>query len=71
METTYYNVSVYVIGATKGLQFFLGGPMVGFELSADLLAMMPYIITIVVLLGFVGKAVAPAASGKPYEMDVR
>lgn len=60
-----------LFGATKGLQFFLGGPMVGFELSADLLAMMPYIITIVVLLGFVGKAVAPAASGKPYEMDVR
>jgi len=60
-----------LFGATKGLQIFLGGPMLGLDISVDLLSMLPYVITIVVLLGFVGKAVAPAASGQPYEMDAR
>ena len=29
--------------------------------------MTPYLVTIVVVAGFVGKARAPAADGKPYE----
>jgi len=37
-----------------------------FGINPDLVTALPYVITIVALAGFVGKSVAPAASGKPY-----
>lgn len=33
--------------------------------------MMPYILTIVVLILFVGRSVAPKSDGLPYEKGVR
>jgi len=60
-----------LFGVTKGLQIFLGGPTMGLDISVDLLAMLPYVITLVVLVGFVGKSAAPAASGQPYEKGER
>jgi len=60
-----------LFGVTKGLQIFLGGPKLGLDISVDLLAMLPYVITIIVLVGFVGKSVGPAASGTPYEKGER
>jgi len=58
-----------LFGATNGLKFYLGS--IGVQINGDLLSTMPYVITLLVLVLFVGKAVAPAASGKPYEMDAR
>lgn len=40
-------------------------------IPADFLTMLPYILTILALAGLVGKAVAPAAIGKPYEKGQR
>ena len=37
------------------------------ELPSQFPQMLPYILTIIVLTGAVGRAVAPAADGKPYE----
>lgn len=31
--------------------------------------MIPFILTLAILVGFVGKAVPPAADGVPYEKD--
>ncbi|KXG78877.1 ABC transporter permease [Thermotalea metallivorans] len=60
-----------LFGATTGIQIYLGSPQVGLNISANLLSMIPYVITLVVLMGFVGKAVAPAADGIPYEKGER
>lgn len=38
-----------------------------FELPSQFIQMLPYIITIVVLAGIIGRARPPAAVGKPYE----
>ncbi len=38
-----------------------------FGISKDVLVMLPYILTILVLAGVVGRAVAPAADGQVYE----
>lgn len=56
-----------LFGLATGLRIYLGGSAVGLDVSQNLLSMLPYVITLVVLVGFVGKAVAPAAIGVPYE----
>jgi general nucleoside transport system permease protein len=38
----------------------------GVQVPAQFLGMLPYLLTIVVVAGAVGRAVAPAADGKPY-----
>jgi len=38
----------------------------GISFPVPLLLMLPYAVTIVVLAGFIGRAVAPAADGVPY-----
>ena len=45
----------------EGLEF----PLIG-QISTSLILMLPYILTIIILAGFVGKAEPPAAIGKPY-----
>ncbi|MCT4607350.1 MAG: ABC transporter permease [Marinisporobacter sp.] len=58
-----------LFGAAQGLVVFLGGTAI--EISSQILAMLPYIITLVILVGFVGKSAGPAASGVPYEKGER
>jgi simple sugar transport system permease protein len=38
----------------------------GFEIQVQLLDALPYILTVVILAGFVGKAIPPRAGGEPY-----
>ena len=38
----------------------------GFEVQVQLLDDLPYILTVVILAGFVGKAIPPRAGGEPY-----
>ncbi|NVO06699.1 MAG: ABC transporter permease, partial [Rhodoferax sp.] len=40
-------------------------PVVG-EVPVQFIQALPYVLTVVLLAGFIGKAVAPKASGKPY-----
>jgi len=40
-------------------------PLIG-EVPVQLIQALPYILTVVLLAGFIGKAVAPKAIGEPY-----
>ena len=58
-----------LFGFAQALSIILGGGNI--FVSSDVLAMLPYIITILVLVIFVGRSSAPKASGKPYEKGAR
>lgn len=54
-----------LFGAAQGLSVSLGN--LGIDLNTNLLSMLPYIITLVVLIVFVKGTSGPAASGEPFE----
>jgi ABC-type uncharacterized transport system permease subunit len=43
--------------------------LLAFPIPAEVLLMLPYIITIIVLAGVVGRSRGPAVSGIPYEKE--
>ncbi len=62
------------VGAAGGALLFGFATAVTFQVPQDVvplefLGMLPYILTIVVLVGFGGRAIAPAAIGKPYRKE--
>lgn len=58
-----------LFGAAQALTVILGGG--SFTVPSEILAMLPYIITIIILILFVGRSAAPKASGQPYEKGAR
>ena len=58
-----------LFGFAQALVVVLGGE--NLIIPSDILAMLPYILTIVVLILFVGNSSAPKASGKPYQKGSR
>lgn len=58
-----------LFGFAQALTVILGGG--NFAIPSQILAMLPYILTILVLILFVGKSVAPKADGVPYEKGAR
>lgn len=57
-------VACLLFGMCSGLKVVVGSTNAA--ISAQLIAMIPYVVTIVVLILFVGKSHVPAANGKPY-----
>lgn len=55
-----------VFGLADGIQTMLAD-----QIPAQFAQMIPYLVTIVILAGFIGRAHAPAALGKPYEKESR
>lgn len=55
-----------LFGSAQGLSVFLG-QFAHLNVPSQFLSMLPYILTLVILVSFVGKSVAPAADGVPYE----
>jgi simple sugar transport system permease protein len=43
--------------------------ILGIQIPSQFLLMLPYLITIVVLAGVVGRGQVPAADGVPYEKE--
>lgn len=58
-------VACLLFGAAKGFEIFLGAK--GVPVPGDILAMLPYVLTIVILVGLVGKTTPPAAIGKIFD----
>lgn len=53
----------------QALTVVLGGGKIA--IPSEILNMLPYVLTIVILVLFVGKSMAPKSSGKPYEKGSR
>lgn len=60
-----------LFGLAQALTVVLGGSDSGVTVPSQILAMLPYILTIIVLILFVGRSVAPKADGLPYEKGQR
>ena len=58
-------VACLLFGAAEALQITLQGS--GSGIPTQLLQTLPYVLTIVTLVGFMGRATPPAAIGRPYE----
>ncbi len=44
-----------------------GSFILGFAVPVQLIQSLPYILTVILLAGFIGRAIAPKAIGQPYE----
>ena len=60
-----------LFGFAQALTVVLGGSDSGVAIPTQILAMLPYVLTIIVLILFVGRSVAPKEDGVPYEKGVR
>ncbi len=58
-----------LFGAAQALTVMLGGG--SFAVPTQILSMLPYVLTIIILILFVGRSAAPKASGVPYEKGAR
>lgn len=58
-----------LFGFSQTLVIMLGGGVV--QVPSTILAMIPYVLTILILIIFVGRSSAPRASGVPYEKGAR
>ena len=62
-------LTAMVIGFTESLQFSLQA--IGIPLPSQAFSMLPYVVSVIVLLFSCGKNLDPAALGIPYERDKR
>ena len=49
--------------------FLQGKHLLGVEIPVQFINMLPYLMTVVLLAGFIGKSIPPRASGLPYIKD--
>jgi simple sugar transport system permease protein len=49
--------------------FLQGKPVFGVVIPVQFINMLPYVLTVVLLAGFIGKSIPPKASGIPYTKD--
>jgi simple sugar transport system permease protein len=56
-----------VFGFAEAVQFRLS--ILNFGVPTQFLSMVPYIVTVIVVAGLVGRVRAPAADGRPYTKE--
>ncbi|QTV79372.1 ABC transporter permease [Microbacterium sp. NIBRBAC000506063] len=62
----YAAMAALLYGFSGAFRIWAGGVPVGSEIPSDLIQMVPYVVTLVAVVLFVGRAIPPAAVGKPY-----
>jgi simple sugar transport system permease protein len=78
----YIGLAAMIFGGWNPIGSFLAGLVFGFAdavqsrlsilsigIPSEFLLMLPYLVTIIVVAGVVGRARAPAADGKPYDKE--
>ena len=60
-----------LFGFSTGLTVYLGNPTLGININENLLSMLPYVVTLIMLILFVKTSKAPAALGNPYKKGER
>lgn len=60
-----------LFGVSEAIQVTSSLLGIGNFIPSSLMATFPYVITMLALAGFVGRSVAPAASGQPYDVNKR
>jgi len=60
-----------LFGGAQGLVIFLGRSDIQavLPIPSEILSMIPFVLTLIILVTFVGKAVAPTADGIPYDKE--
>jgi general nucleoside transport system permease protein len=58
-------IACVLFGFTESLSIYLQGT----TSTVQFIQMIPYVVTIIVLAGFIGRAIPPASVGVPYEKD--
>ncbi len=64
-------VACLLFGLSTGLSTYLGNPSLGLNINESLLSMIPYIITIIILVVFIKSSKAPSALGMAYKKGER
>jgi ABC-type uncharacterized transport system permease subunit len=55
-----------LFGFAQALVVMLGGSGAKFQVPSELLSMLPYVLTLIILVVFVRNSFAPKADGIPY-----
>lgn len=64
-------VACLLFGFSTALSVFFGNPELPFSINENLLSMIPYIVTLIVLVLFIKSSKAPAALGSSYKKGER
>ena len=64
-------VACLLFGFSTSLSVYFGNPELPFSINENILSMIPYIVTLIVLILFVKNSKSPAALGNPYKKGER
>lgn len=62
----YAAAAAMLFGFSQAFRIWAAGVPLGSEIPSDLIQTVPYVVTLLAVVLFIGRAVAPSAVGKPY-----
>lgn len=65
------SLACLLFGFSTALSVYFGNPELPFKINENLLSMIPYVVTLIILIVFVKSSKAPSALGTPYKKGER